>query len=233
MSRQTQTIDNLAIEKTVARPVGARISRCVARLHPNILPHYGHLTSFDGAFSPSEKAAMSLLLKITAFALCAYAAVVLAAYLGQRRLMYFPDRERVRPVDEELANVVEQTLKTPDGARLIAWFGKAKPGNPTILYFHGNAGGLADRAPRIQRFMDQGWGVYMLAYRSSQAAPAIPPRRPMSRIHAWPTALLCWRASIPPQSSSMGSHWAPGWRSASPPRTGGRPDPRRTLHVDR
>ena len=108
---------------------------------------------------------MSLLLKITAFALCAYAAVVLAAYLGQRRLMYFPDRERVRPVDEELANVVEQTLKTPDGARLIAWYGKAKPGNPTILYFHGNAGGLADRAPRIQRFMDEGWGVYMLAYR--------------------------------------------------------------------
>ena len=34
---------------------------------------------------------MSLLLKISVFALCAYAAIVLAAYLGQRRLMYFPD----------------------------------------------------------------------------------------------------------------------------------------------
>lgn len=108
---------------------------------------------------------MSLLLKIAAFALCAYAAVLLAAYLGQRRLMYFPDPQRVQPAEEDLPGVSERALKTPDGQRLVAWYGPAKPGKPTILYFHGNAGGLADRAPRIQRFMGEGWGVYMLAYR--------------------------------------------------------------------
>ena len=117
---------------------------------------------------------MSLLLKISVFALCAYAAIVLAAYLGQRRLMYFPDPQRVKPTEEELAGVSEQVLKTPDGARLVAWYGKAKPGKPTILYFHGNAGGLADRAPRIQRFMDQGWGVYMLAYRGYAGSTGSP-----------------------------------------------------------
>jgi fermentation-respiration switch protein FrsA (DUF1100 family) len=117
---------------------------------------------------------MSLLLKIAVFALCAYAAVLLAAYLGQRRLMYFPDAERVPPAEEELTGVAERVLKTPDGQRLVAWYGKARPGEPTILYFHGNAGGLADRAPRVQRFMGEGWGVYMLAYRGYAGSSGSP-----------------------------------------------------------
>jgi len=108
---------------------------------------------------------MSLLVKIALGALCAYALIGLAAYFGQRRLMYFPDRARTLPVQAGLVGVEERVLNTPDGARLIAWYGKARPGAPTILYFHGNAGSLAARAPRIERFMAQGWGVYMMTYR--------------------------------------------------------------------
>jgi fermentation-respiration switch protein FrsA (DUF1100 family) len=108
---------------------------------------------------------MSLLAKLAAFLLCAYAAVLFAAYFGQRRLMYFPDPQRVEPADAGLIGVSERIVETPDGERLVAWYGKARPGAPTLLYFHGNAGGLAVRAPRIQRFMEEGWGVFMLAYR--------------------------------------------------------------------
>jgi uncharacterized protein len=108
---------------------------------------------------------MSLLLKVAVFALCAYAAIVLAAYLGQRRLMYFPDRTHTLPAQVGLPEVEERVLKTPDGARVVAWYGKAKPGEPTLLYFHGNAGSLAARAERIRRFMAEGWGVYMMTYR--------------------------------------------------------------------
>jgi uncharacterized protein len=108
---------------------------------------------------------MSLLAKLAAFALCAYAAILLAAYLGQRRLMYFPDRTYTRPAEVGLLNVEERALKTPDGARIITWYGKARPGQPTLLYFHGNAGSLAVRAERIRRFMDEGWGVCMMTYR--------------------------------------------------------------------
>jgi fermentation-respiration switch protein FrsA (DUF1100 family) len=108
---------------------------------------------------------MSLLVKIALGALCAYALIGLAAYFGQRRLMYFPDRARTLPVQAGLVGVEERVLNTPDGARIIAWYGKARPGAPTILYFHGNAGSLAARAPRIERFMAQGWGVYMMTYR--------------------------------------------------------------------
>src|ERR1700674_4913056 len=90
---------------------------------------------------------MSLLIKPAVFALCAYAAIVLAAQVG-------------------LLDVEERALQTPDGARVIAWYGKAKPGEPTLLYFHGNCGSLAVRAERTRRFMGEGWGVYMMTYRS-------------------------------------------------------------------
>ncbi len=108
---------------------------------------------------------MSLLIKLGVFALCAYAAILLAAYLGQRRLMYFPARPRALPAEVGLTGVAERALDTPDGARVIAWYGKARPGEPTLLYFHGNAGSLAARAERIRRFMGEGLGVYMMTYR--------------------------------------------------------------------
>jgi fermentation-respiration switch protein FrsA (DUF1100 family) len=102
---------------------------------------------------------MSLLLKLVIGAVCAYVVVVLGAYLGQRKLMYFPDTRRTLPAQLGLQGVDEV------GARVIAWYGKAKPGEPTLLYFHGNGGSLADRAERVRRFMAEGWGVYMMSYR--------------------------------------------------------------------
>jgi fermentation-respiration switch protein FrsA (DUF1100 family) len=117
---------------------------------------------------------MSLLAKLAIFALAAYAAILLAAYFGQRRLMYFPDRARTPPAAVGLPSVEERVLDTPDGARLIAWYGKARPGQPTILYFHGNAGSLAARAPRIERFMAEGWGVFMLSYRGYSGGTGSP-----------------------------------------------------------
>ncbi len=108
---------------------------------------------------------MSLTIKLAVAAVCVWALVTLAAYFGQRRLMYFPDRARTSPAEAGLPGVEERVLKTPDGARVIAWYGRARPGEPTLLYFHGNAGSLADRAERIRRFMGEGWGVYMMTYR--------------------------------------------------------------------
>ena len=58
-----------------------------------------------------------------------------AVYFGQRRLIYYPDRVRTPPAEAGLAGVEERILRTPDGARVVAWYGKAQPGQPTILYF--------------------------------------------------------------------------------------------------
>lgn len=108
---------------------------------------------------------MSLWIKLLLGVAAAYVLVGLAGYFGQRKLMYFPDTARVQPAQAGLLNVSERALKTPDGANVIAWYGKAQPGQPTLLYFHGNGGSLSDRAERIRRFMAEGWGVYMMTYR--------------------------------------------------------------------
>jgi uncharacterized protein len=108
---------------------------------------------------------MSIWIKLALGAAAVYCAIGLVAYLGQRKLMYFPDRAHTLPAEVGLADVEERTIETPDGQRVIAWYGRARPGRPTLLYFHGNGGSLAIRASRIARFMDEGWGVYMMTYR--------------------------------------------------------------------
>jgi uncharacterized protein len=108
---------------------------------------------------------MSFWIKLAVGLAAAYGAIGLAGFLGQRKLMYFPDRHRTLPADVGLADVEERTIETPDGARVVAWYGRARPGQPTLLYFHGNGGSLSIRAPRIARFMEEGWGVYMMTYR--------------------------------------------------------------------
>ena len=95
-----------------------------------------------------------------------YGLLVAALYFGQRSLMYHPDRARVAPAQVGLSNVSEEVLATPDGNRLIAWYAKPQDGRPTIVYFHGNAGNLTNRAERVARFQTQGWGVFILGYRS-------------------------------------------------------------------
>ena len=83
----------------------------------------------------------------------------------QRRLLYRVDTRHVSPREAGLHGVGELRIEAPDGAMIVAWYGKAKAGQPTLLYFHGNGGSLAERKPRIERFMNQGWGVFMMTYR--------------------------------------------------------------------
>jgi len=106
-----------------------------------------------------------------------YAFVAVAAFIAQRKLMYFPDRTRVSPASFALAGVEERVLKTPDGATLIAWFGPAPAGRPTLLYFHGNAGNLANRSERVRRYVARGLGVFMLSYRGYSGSTGRPSER--------------------------------------------------------
>jgi uncharacterized protein len=108
---------------------------------------------------------MMLLAKIAMALAAVYLLIALVALVGQRRLMYFPDPDRVPPASMGLDGVEEMILQAPDGAKLVAWYAKADPGQPTILYFHGNAGNLASRAERTRRFMAQGLGMFVLSYR--------------------------------------------------------------------
>ena len=103
-----------------------------------------------------------------------YTLVVLVAYLAQRKLLYFPLPERVAPADAGLPDVEERIVEAPDGARIVTWYGRAAPGQPTILYFHGNGGNLALRAERIRRYLDAGQGILMMSYRGYSGSTGVP-----------------------------------------------------------
>lgn len=112
--------------------------------------------------------------KASAAVLALYGLVVLSAYLMQRRLTYFPDTQRITPASVNLPDVQERTLNTPDGEKVLVWYGRAKPGNPTLLYFHGNAGSFEFRQERIRRYMARGIGMYMMTYRGFGGSTGVP-----------------------------------------------------------
>ncbi|MBC7833314.1 MAG: alpha/beta fold hydrolase [Hyphomicrobium sp.] len=120
---------------------------------------------------------MQLILKL-AFGLAAlYAVVALSAFFFQRRLTYFPDPQRTAPASFNLPRVEERIIETADGERLVSWFAPPSPGRPTLLYFHGNAGNLANRSERVRRFLARGYGVLFMSYRGYGGSSGNPSER--------------------------------------------------------
>lgn len=101
-------------------------------------------------------------------------AAIAAASQAERWLFYPFDPRHVSPAEAGLSGVTETRLATPDGKSLVVWTAPARKGQPVILYFHGNAGNLAARASRFQRFLDRGYGLIAPAYRGSSGSSGTP-----------------------------------------------------------
>ena len=104
----------------------------------------------------------------------AYLGIMAAMYVLQRELIYVRDAARTAPASVGLPDVAERVLETPDGEKIIAWYGKAKPGQPVILYFHGNGGALEIRRERMRKYLDRGRGMLMMAYRGYSGSTGSP-----------------------------------------------------------
>jgi hypothetical protein len=102
---------------------------------------------------------------VLGMAIAVYVMVVVGAYALQRQLMYFPDTMRHAPAALGLDGIAEIEIERPEGIRLVAWFKPPEAGRPTILYFHGNAGSVASRAPRAAYWAGLGYGVLLANYR--------------------------------------------------------------------
>ena len=102
------------------------------------------------------------IMEILPWLIAVYLVICVAAWLGNRMFMYFPDPARVPPEAAGLAGVREVEFPAGDGTKLIAWYAPAKDDRPTILYFHGNAANAANRASKIQPMLDDGFGVFYL-----------------------------------------------------------------------
>lgn len=109
--------------------------------------------------------------KIMTFILLFYVSVLAFLFFFQRKLQYVP----MGRIERVAVGFQEKILTTEDGVEILSWFKSPKSGEKVILYFHGNAGNIGDRAHKFEIFADAGYGVMAVSYRGyfgSQGQPS-------------------------------------------------------------
>jgi hypothetical protein len=105
------------------------------------------------------------ILRIAAIALIA---LFLFAQYVRRTGMFFPDRYPIGEWDTSSLAIKpeEHTFVTSDRVRLHAWLFRASNADaPMMVWYHGNAGNLTDRAPMASAFAKRGISVFLFDYR--------------------------------------------------------------------
>ncbi len=101
--------------------------------------------------------------------------IICAVMFGyQRKLMYLPHVSIEAPGAYGLVDFTSLSIATTDNIKIQGWYKAAKPGYPTIIYFHGNAGNLAHRAEYFSILRDAGFGVLGIDYRGYGASEGTP-----------------------------------------------------------
>lgn len=98
-------------------------------------------------------------------ALVIYAGINAYLYVFQRNLIYHPVVEMANPATYGLKDTELLTLTTSDNAKIVTWYKKPKTGEPTMLYLHGNAGNLGDRAEKLKVFLSKNMGMLAVSWR--------------------------------------------------------------------
>jgi fermentation-respiration switch protein FrsA (DUF1100 family) len=106
-----------------------------------------------------------LILLFLAIPLAAYATIITDMYARQNELLFPAWRGPINVADAHVPGLRAVTLHTADGLALTAWYRPADPGQPTILYLHGNGGNILLRAGRMAIFAALGWGELFPEYR--------------------------------------------------------------------
>ena len=104
-------------------------------------------------------------MSIALIAVICWLALVAWLALNERRLLFFPARTlAAEPADFEL-RAEELTITTEDGVTLHGWW-IAGSGDRVLIWYHGNAGNIADRLPNARWFVEQlGVSVVLVDYR--------------------------------------------------------------------
>jgi len=102
-----------------------------------------------------------------------------ALWLGQRRLIYFPDSASPRPPGD----VREVSLETSDGLRLTAWLvtPTGTDRGVAVLVAPGNAGNRADRIGLARALANAGLTVLLMDYRGYGGNPGRPSEDGLAR----------------------------------------------------
>lgn len=91
--------------------------------------------------------------------------VVISPGLAEH-FVFFPDRSDPGPAPR-LGGIRGEDVDfaAADGTRLHGWWHEAAPGAPAVLFLHGNAGNIRERAPIASGYLERGVSVFMPDYR--------------------------------------------------------------------
>ncbi|MCR6659331.1 MAG: alpha/beta fold hydrolase [Asticcacaulis sp.] len=94
-------------------------------------------------------------------------------YIEQRHLLFYPERETEALAIKGL-DLQDVRIHTPDGETLQALYEAPRPGQPVILFLHGQSGTLMMGKWRYIRMHKQGVGYLALAYRGYSGSTGTP-----------------------------------------------------------
>ena len=104
----------------------------------------------------------------------AYLSLVLGMFIFQRSLMYHPSADYASPSKSGVPEMREVDTVTKDGLSLRSWYAPAREGQPTLVFFQGNAGNISHRGYKVRPFLDAGMGVMLAGYRGYGGNPGSP-----------------------------------------------------------
>lgn len=100
-----------------------------------------------------------------------YCCLLLLLFMAQRSLIYHPSRAMPMPASYGVPELSVVEVPTSDKLKLHAWWRPPiGPDKATIIYLHGNAGHLGNRASKVRPYIDNGYGVLMVSYRYNAGA---------------------------------------------------------------
>jgi fermentation-respiration switch protein FrsA (DUF1100 family) len=108
--------------------------------------------------------------------LCVYAMALGVLFSVQRSFIYRPVAPEGAP-DASGPPFQVVRIDTADGEHLVGWWLPPKAGRPTLLFFNGNAAGLAGQRGRWRRIADEGVGVLAVGYRGYGGSTGHPTER--------------------------------------------------------
>ncbi|GCE36679.1 hypothetical protein Rhow_003283 [Rhodococcus wratislaviensis] len=116
------------------------------------------------------------MIRVGLIAAAVVAVLIAAAWVLQRKLIYYPDSTPVPPAGRLIAGAEDVTLTTSDGLELGAWYVPPAVGEPrmTVLVAAGNAGNRADRALLASDLAAAGFATLLFDYRGYGGNPGHP-----------------------------------------------------------
>lgn len=111
---------------------------------------------------------------IAGAALFLWALAVAALWALQGMLIFQSDSRPLGDPPAKLSAFTRGLLETADGLSLVFWQASPQPGQPVILYFHGNGGNAGDRADALLPLVEAGYGVVLAEYRGYGGNPGKP-----------------------------------------------------------